>query len=210
MIKSCLKILLVFLFIFVFSATKINASEGTIELESITSEDYRCYAVSIQMMDWKYNILVTCRNLIYPAGDNIFRYVAWADPLEGNKPIKLGELGLGRASFNTKTPFSSIFVTTEVNQRAQEPEGPTVMMGNVERINFLDEPRPGEIIDVGGEEEQEKTPTQAVKTPTPNQQPSRSLDSNRLVTGLRRAGIVIGISLIVIVGIIFVLTQMRR
>jgi hypothetical protein len=207
--KTCLKIFLVFLFIFSLSITKVKASEGTVELESITAEDYRCFAASIQMLNWNYNILVTCRNLIYPAGDNIFQYVVWADPIEKGKPIKLGTLGLGRANFNTKTPFSSLFVTTEINKRVKEPEGPTVMIGNVERITFLDEPSPAEVIDIR-EDEEEITPALTTQIPTTSEERPTTTESNRLVRGLRRAGIVIGIALIVIVGIVFVLTRMRR
>jgi hypothetical protein len=207
--KSLLKIFLVVFFLFSLSISSVRAMEGTTELESITAEDYRCYAVSIQMMNWSYQILVTCRNLIYPAGDNIFQYVMWADPIEEGKPIRLGELGLGRASFRTKTSFSSLFVTTEINKRGKEPEGSTVMIGNVERIHFLDEPSPAQVLDIG-EGEPEISPTTATLTPTTPEERPESTDSNRLVMGLRRAGIVIGIALITIVGIVFVLTRMRR
>lgn len=208
--KFIMKIFLVVIFLFGISATTIKASEGTIELESITAENYRCYAASIQTMNLNYQILITCRNLVYPAGDNIFQYVVWADPIKEDKPIKLGTLGLGRANFTTKTPFSSLFVTTEINKRGKEPEGPTVMIGNVERIAFLDEPSPGQIIDVGENEIEEATPTTPVQTPTATEDKPQTNENGRLLTGLRRAGIVIGIVLITIVGIVFVLTRMKR
>lgn len=209
MLKLISKLLFSTLLLFIISVGIVKASEGTVELESITAEDYRCYAASIQQMNWSYQILVTCRNLIYPAGDNIFQYIMWADPIAEGKPIKLGSLGLGRAKFGTKTPFSSLFVTTEVNNKAKEPQGPTVMIGNVDRITFLDEPEPAQVIDVG-DDEPEVTPTTTQQEPTPVIQDTPDTDNNRLVRGLRRAGIVIGIALVTIVGIVFVLTRMRR
>src|SRR4030067_2211897 len=77
-------------------AKPIKATEGTIKIYSTTNYSYRCFAASIQMMNLQYKILLTCRDLLYPAGEDIFTYMAWATPVTGDKAIKLGQLGVGR------------------------------------------------------------------------------------------------------------------
>lgn len=200
-IKSLLP--LTALLLFLLLPKSAFSSEGTIELDSTSSEyNFRCYAASIQMMNRSFQIPVTCRQLVYPAGDNVFTYVVWAEPLDGGKPIKLGELGLGRATFKTNKRFSSLYVTTESNKKTRSPEGPTVMEGFVERIEFLDEMDTFETIQPEPEFS-EIAPTASTPSPTLSSR-------QRLVTGLKRAGLVIGVALITIIGLVFVLTRSRR
>ena len=150
------------------------------------------------MQDLKYIILVTCRNLIYPAGDDIFSYVLWATPLDGDKPINFGQLGLGRAQFKSGEPFSSLFVTTEGNPKTKSPTGPVVMRGTMQRIPI---PQGSEFFD----EEKVELPqevVQATLTPIPK--------GSSLVRGLRSAGVAIVLGIVAVVGLVFVLTRSRR
>lgn len=185
-----------------FSTNYAKASEGIFELYSLTDRDYRCFVASIQRQNFSYNIAVTCRNLIYPADDdNIFGYIMWAQPINGQNPIKLGALGLGRAVFSTKTPFDYLFVTLERDNRARNPSNEIVMEGYLSRIEFLDEIQetiqPDEIFIDDFDDE----PVEEVQELTSRQ---------RLVTGLRRAAVIIFVLLVVTVATIFILTRKKR
>ncbi|KKQ85200.1 MAG: hypothetical protein UT08_C0009G0034 [Candidatus Woesebacteria bacterium GW2011_GWB1_38_8] len=186
-------------------AGKTLASEGTIELESVTGAPYRCFAASIRMQNLEYRIPMTCINLIYPADENIFNYILWATPSAGGNPLKLGALGLGRGEYKTKTSFSSLFVTTESNKDTKTPSGRVVMRGDIDEITFLKEattPTPeteaGEEITAGEEEGQiEEAPTQELTT------------RQKLGIALRRAGIAALFALVALIGLIFVITRSR-
>jgi len=117
-----------------FFAKTLKASEGVIEIVSTTDDVYRCWASSVRMQNQEFRIPFTCRNLIYPANDNVFNYVAWATPQNGGETIKLGALGLGRGEFRTKKAFANLFVTTERSKDVKTPQGTVVMRGNVESI----------------------------------------------------------------------------
>lgn len=148
------------------------------------------------MPDQAYRVLVSCRDLLYPAGENIFSYIMWASPTGGGNPIKLGALGFGKAEFKTKNGFSSLLVTTEVNPKVKKPSGDIVMQGGVQPISFLERPT---------------TPT-----PTPEGEvseeeaevPSEQLTAGqRLISALKRAGVVILLALVAVIGLVFVLTR---
>lgn len=182
-----------------FSVVKpANASEGTVELRSTTANSYRCFVASVQMIDLKYRVLVTCRDLLYPAGDDIFTYMLWGTPVSGKSAIKFGELGLGRAEFQVKSAFSNLFVTTEKKAKTKEPAGSVIMRGNVKRIAFLDSkttPSPGE--EVEPPDEVTASPSSALST------------KDKLVAGLRKAGVVSLLALAAVFGLVFVLTKSR-
>jgi len=184
-------------FAFLFTASKAIASEGTFDIQSTTGETYKCWAASLRMQNLNYTIVVGCRDLLYPAGENIFSYVVWATPLEGDRPIKLGLLGFGKAQFSTKAPFSQLYVTTEVNGNTKTPEGPVVMRGNVKPIAFL---------------EVRTTPTPSTEgeeiTPQPPPVQEKSI-RERLILGFRRAGLAALLAIIAIIGLIYVLTKSR-
>lgn len=118
------------------------ASEGTAELVSTTGASTRCFVSSVMMRDLNHKLLVSCRDLIYPADSNLFTYVLWANPIEDRGPAKLGELGFGKAEFNIKPAFSSLFVTKEAGGRVGSPSENVVMRGNVRPISFLEGPPP--------------------------------------------------------------------
>lgn len=196
---NCIKLLLtgIILIVAVLIVPKTTyASEGTIELRSTTGESYRCYAASIQMIDLNYTIPITCRDLLYPAGEDIFTYLVWATPINGGKPIKLGALGLGRATFKTKAKFSSLFVTTEKNSKTKTPSGTIVMRGDVKKITFLEGSK------TPGLEEESVFEKEATPSPTPSTR-------ERLVAGLKRAAVVSVLALGALIGLVFVLTRKR-
>ena len=187
-------LILIFLSAFVFTRHSY-ASEGTAELRSTNENSYRCFVASIQMVNLNYRILVSCRDLLYPAGDDIFTYMLWGTPSAGGRAVKLGELGLGRAEFETKVPFSNLFVTTEKSKKDREPVGPVVMRGDLRRIAFLDS-------------QISPTPTEAaeedITTPAPE-----LTTKDRLVSGVKRAGVVAALALVAVFGLVFVLTRPR-
>lgn len=179
----------------------VKASVGNIELNTTTSESYRCFASSHRLKDQNFHLLVTCRNLIYPAGDFIFSYVMWATPSAGGNAVKLGELGLGVAEFKTKTAFSNLFVTTEQDTRARAPSGPVVMRGNVQPFTFLDRP-----VTPTPSPEGEKAEIEELEMPDTETLSTRE----KLLQGLRRAGLAALLAIVGIIGLVFVLTRPRR
>jgi len=152
-------------FLFLITTDKAIASEGTAELRSTVNQTTRCYASSLLMEDNAYTILVSCRDLIYPAEQNVTYYVLWAQPTDGSNPVNLGYVGYGKITVRMGQPFSSLFVTTESNP-GSVPAGRVVMRGNVTSISFLE--RPGQITpsptgeqikEEGEQVQQEETPT---------------------------------------------------
>lgn len=125
--------------IWLFAAGNAHATEGQIELRNQIKEDSRCYAVSGYLPgEAQYNIVVICRDLIYPATAEATRYVVWITPTNSNTPQRIGELAFGKVLLKTKTPFSSMFVTQEKDTNVKTPSGTTVLRGNVRNIPFLD------------------------------------------------------------------------
>lgn len=191
-----------FLFTLTFlSSGKTIASEGSFNILSTQGQSMRCYVASVQMIDRYYNLLVSCRDIIYPAQGEVFSYVVWVNPIEDNKPIRLGTLGLGRAHFKTKEAFSSIFVTTEASKKPRSPTGTIVMQGSLEPIPLLEQPV---TVTPTPEEEEVISPEEEMVDE------QESSTRQRVVTGLRRAGLIIFVVLITIIGLIFIITRTRR
>lgn len=182
--KIVLSIALGLSFIAIPSATL--ATEGVTELRSTTNETYRCQAESHQGQDRNYKVLVTCRDLIYPATSEVFSYVMWANPVQPGNIIKMGQLEYGRKLFTVGRPFTSIFVTAEPKPGVNTPQGPVVMQGTVQPRPFLD----GEVI--------------ATPTPTPEEAPQPTVveeqkeeaTGSALSKGLKRASFIIAILLL--------------
>ncbi|MGD8744244.1 MAG: hypothetical protein PVJ52_01450 [Candidatus Woesebacteria bacterium] len=189
------------LFIFAFAAfvlffpKQAKASEGTVDLRDLTGRGYRCYAASVQMIDLSYRILITCRDLLYPAGDDIFNYILWGTSEEKGEVMKFGTLGFGRAEFKSSRAFTELYISTEKSTRTKEPEGPIVMRGRVRPIEFLQGP-----VTPGLDE------VEPIETATPTPTPSTR---ERLIEGLRRAAVVSIIALVSLGALIFVLTRKR-
>lgn len=187
---------------FIFLASQAEASDGTFEIRSLTGEPYKCFAASVRMQNLEYRILFTCQNLIYPAGENIYNYIAWATPKEGGNSIKLGALGLGKGEFKTKTPFVSIFITTESNSKTKTPSGNVVMRGEVQPLIFMEE---------------ETTPTPTL-TPEEKEEKGEEIQEevtsqlstkDKLILALKRAGIAALFALVALIGVIFVVSRSR-
>lgn len=183
-----------------FGAAKPSlASEGTVELRSTTDQDYRCFVASLLMENSRYKVLVSCRDLIYPPQPDLFTYIMWVTPLGGTRATKLGELGVGKADFETKDAFSNLYVTTEENRNARTPSGQVVMSGNVQRISFLDRPTTPTPTPGGAAEEEEK-PEEIVKV-------EQLSAKEKLVLAVKRAGIIVFLGLVAVIGLVFVLTR---
>lgn len=183
----------VFVFVFLSSQKLAYASEGTAKIRSVTNEDYRCFLSSLQNEKFVYKILVSCRNLLYPNNSGTYSYILWAQGAD--KPFKLGPLGLGKAQFETKKPFTNLFVTTEANVGIKAPSKGIVMRGTIERISFLD------------------NPTKATPTPTkiPGEKVQESNQSSKLATALKRVGLVIAlITLLIIISFLIILVRSKR
>lgn len=158
------------------------ASEGIIELNNARGANQRCFAMSLQTNELRFNILISCVNLIYPSDTKIETYVVWANPIQPTNsatpvsPLRLGELGFGKVELFSSIPFSGLFVTLEPNNRVRTPTGTRVMQGNVQPITFLQNalvktptPIPTTIIKQGGipVKSTPSTTISPTKAPTP-------------------------------------------
>jgi hypothetical protein len=189
-----------FLFLqpFLFNNKTASASEGIIEIRSTTNESYRCFAASVQLVNLNYSILVTCRDLLYPTGGELFYYVVWADPVDSDRLINLGDLGYGKINFTSRSAFTDLYVTAEKNPKVRVPEGQTVMRGSVKRIEFLETTQFEETSRPETTEEVDQAKIEESETPSARE---------RLFSGLRRAALVSFLALTALIGLIFVLTR---
>lgn len=121
------------------AAGSVAASEGTAELRNLVGEDARCWVGSVLLKSFSYKLIVSCRDLTYPASDeNVFDYGFWIVPVDGKPPVKLGVLGVGKAEFGSNVRFTSVFVTKEGRQQSGQKMGPVVMRGEMRQIKFLE------------------------------------------------------------------------
>ena len=186
----------------IFSAKTASGAEGTFELRSTDSNGYKCFAASLQQQNLNYKVLVSCRNIIFPVDDTIYTYVLWANPQDGSSAIKLGSIGLGRAEFILKPAFTSLFITAEQNPSVKTPAGNVVMKGSIKPITFLEKQ-----ITSANQETTDQESASTVETPSPT--PAGTSVRDRLLTGLKRAGLASGLALVAILGLVFVLTRPR-
>lgn len=217
-----LLVLLLSVFIFVAGVTLFakpasaiqTASEGTIELQNVSGQGTaRCFAVSINV-NGNYQILMSCRDLIYPLESSDAAYVVWADPVPSpqnrqNTPMRLGDLGYGRVMLHIGVDFTDLFVTTEVNTYGKTPQGSVIMKGRVEPISFLQTYTPPT-----------PTPTPTISGPAQNfgqliqgvPSPSPTPAAGGILSGIVKAVIIFVIIvfiLIVIAGVI-IFTRSRK
>lgn len=202
--KAMKKLFMVLIFsILFFSAlNKSFASEGTFELRSTDSNNYKCFAASLQMQNLNYKIIISCRNILFPIDTTIYSYILWANPKDGGNTFKIGTIGLGRGEYAIKPAFTSLFITAEQNPAVKEPVGKVVMKGSIKPITFLEK-------EVTPTEEEAKTETGGTNTPTPTSTTQKTPIRDRLLTGIKRAGLASGLALIAILGLVFVLTRPR-
>ncbi len=182
-----------------------HASEGVAELRSLTGKPYRCVAESHQSLDRKYRVLVTCRDLLYPATSEVFSYVMWANPLQGGKIIKMGQLEFGRKLFVVNQPFTSVFVTAEPKPKVSKPAGPVVMQGTVHPREFLNTPSTSTPSPSQDQGTTNPSVTEATEEVQSNEQ------SGTLSKGLRRASLILAIILLAGAGTaLFVVLQSKK
>jgi len=158
--------------------TRISKADGTVELRNTNGRNDRCYVYFQQMQDKTIPMLVSCRELLYPADSTLFTYVLWGIPTAGGEPFKIGPLGYGKSSFTTKDAFTTLFVTAETDEKVRTPSGDIVMQGPVQSITFLDRPT---------------TPTPGPSgeiTAVPTVTIEKLTTQQRLILGLRRAGLI--------------------
>ena len=174
---------------------EIEASEGYVELKSTLGEKSRCYAASVLMRDLNYNIVLSCRDIIYPGNPNEFNYLVWASPKTGGLPIKLGELGVGKAFFRTPIEFTSLYVTREKDVKAASPSQNVALGGVVQPITFLE----GTYTPQPTTANQESEGGEKFTPPTPSTQES-------ILASLKKAGLIFG-SVIVLIVLVVIITR---
>lgn len=176
----------------VLSAGSVMASEGTFELRNQAGGSARCFATSVLMENLNYEILVSCRDILYPGGTEVFSYVTWANPVDGGSAVKLGTLGVGKVQFSTKQAFGSLFVTKETNPKVRTPGGAVVMSGNLQKITILENPNAVSL------EQAELTQPEVSPTPAPK---------TSALNVFRIGGAVAFVLLVLVVGLVFVITR---
>lgn len=133
-------ILVVIALVAVSSRANVYADE--VNLRNITGETARCTVYSVLMQDSNYNLLLDCRDILYPGGSSVFSYVLWAVPSDGGNQFRLGTIDFGKNFFKTRTAFNALYITKETNSNTRTPTGPIIMQGSVQRNEFLDGPAP--------------------------------------------------------------------
>ena len=187
--------------VLIFGASNVRASEGTFTLRNRVGENARCFATSILMQDRNYNILVSCRDILYPGGTNVFNYVVWGAPVDGGDPFRLGTVDLGKVQFKTKTPFNNLFVTKENDARPRSPVGTVVMSGNLEIIDFLDNAGNSSVSITSPVSNQELGEPEITPTPTPAPR-----NIGRIIAA---GGVLAFIAIFGVVLVIFVITRRK-
>lgn len=188
-----------------FTPKDLFASEGIAEIVSTINEKSRCFAASLFMQDLHYSIIVSCRDLIYPAEPDVFYYVVWAQPLENDRAARLGTLDFGKKQFKSNKAFSNLFITTEQNAHVKSPTGKVVMRGNIQPINFLETSQP-QASPTPTETPPEEPETDKVDTEQEFQELSTK---DKIVQALRRAGVAALLTFVALLGLIFVIRRSR-
>ncbi len=172
-------------------ANSVAASEGTAELVNVEGEDARCWAGSVLLKSFSYKVIVSCRDLTYPAADeDVFDYGFWIVPADGKPPVKLGVLGVGKAEFGSNVRFLTVLVTKEGRQQAGQKMGPVVMRGEMTPIRFLE-------TGIG----------EAIPTLTPILRPTAALGTaeGQAPEQVAAKGVRLGATILKVVGVAFVL-----
>ena len=211
--KRFLSVLVLWFGFGLFSAGGAFASEGQVELVNVSGGSSRCVANTVLMRDFEMVVLVSCRDLIYPVSQSTFSYMLWAKSLDGEKDIRLGDLGIGKRQFETDELFSQLFVTEEKSNNPRKPGGAVVMSGGVVPYALLESgkaenPQVNTVINT---QEQQKTTkfeegsnltNKAAATPRPSVQKAG-------ISALRVIGILMFVAVVLVV-VIAVVSSMRR
>lgn len=137
------KLIIALAFLFFIFAESVDASEGKFVLRNRVGQTARCEGGSVFGEDRNFHIFMSCRDITYPGGTEVFDYVIWGVPQDGGNHFRLGTLGLGKIiNLRTRTPFSSIYVTKEGDANVRSPQGEIIMQGNVTPFETLEGPAP--------------------------------------------------------------------
>lgn len=189
-----------------------EASNGVVELGSTNGSSTRCFALSTSVnRSNNFQVLIRCRNLIYPVEPTGMFYILWSNPIglgNDSKPVLAGDMGFGDVSFNIQNSFSGLFITKEQAQSPSQPSNQRIMEGSIKPLPFLEkEPTPTRI------------PSPTIK-PQPTIEPIRGKTQQVTPTPQPKGGItffsvmqVIGILVIfvfVFTIIFYVISKLRR
>lgn len=203
MLKKIIFSLILFSGLMSFSAQKAQASEGLFELRNKIGTDARCFAASVLMQDQQYKIVVSCRDILYPGGTEVFAYVVWATPTDGKNAFRLGTLGLGKVEFKTKTAFSNLFVTKEPDDRPKSPTGQLIMEGSRQIISLLD----GSGATNSSNTNNKPNELMTEPTATPTASPEAAQSGTNVFRIIAAGGIIAFLALFGIVLVVFVITR---
>ncbi len=174
--KNLLKASVLSVALFTLTTTSVFAFDGEVNLTNRVGADGRCWASTVLMQDQNYKILLSCRDITYPGGNEVFYYVVWANQASGTKAERLGSLGLGKAEFQTRNEFTSLFITKEKSANANAPTGVTVMQGTLQPIGIL-------------QERGKETATTPAQTPNPISGDNQTITATPITTPQPRTGI---------------------
>ncbi|QQG47481.1 MAG: hypothetical protein HY044_00055 [Candidatus Woesebacteria bacterium] len=182
---------------FLISTKVSHAFEGSFELKNQVGTNDRCVAYVAGLENSNYKILFSCRDLNYPGGETLSYYIAWANPQAGGNPIRLGDLNLGSAEFQTNKALSSIFVTREADRGTRNPSTNVVMKGNFEKSDFLASSQSPEV------------PTKPAQSPSSTPQSEAKVTQNPITNILKTASVFAIIGLVALIGLVFFLARPR-
>lgn len=192
--KHTLLLFLSALFALIIVTKPAAASEGTFDIRNVAGGNARCWAASVLMSNFEYEVLLSCRDLVYPVDNNTFNYVLWASPTDSNRANRLGTLGIGKKTFSIDNSFSELYVTEERSSSPRQPSDRVIMRGSVQPIQILDAPQ------LSQEPQGQPLEPMATQTPTPTVTTETDQENGGGVSAIRIiAGIVIVVVLLVIV-----------
>lgn len=194
-------------FTFLLFPGKIQASEGTVELASITETKTSCFAFSILMQNFQYKVIISCKNLVYPAPNGAFAYILWANPIGGGSPFKLGPVNFGKAEFSTRKPFNSLFLTSEIDDTTRTPSQFVVARGSVNALRYVD----GKLLEEKSAFSQKSAETfsDILEEPTPSAEKQIQQKNQGFLGLLEKGGIALAVGIFVILIILAFITRSR-
>lgn len=117
-----------------FLAGTALASEGETNLAPVNVNGPACKAFSV-FTDNRYQLMLTCRNLITPYSAEITRYILWVYNSEQKRWLSLGRINQGKLVTSVNFKFEQLQVTAEEGS-PREPSDRIVAQGLVQPFNF--------------------------------------------------------------------------
>lgn len=215
--KSILFFISLFIISILFPIKPANANEGVVLLKNVSGSQARFFALSTSLYrSTSFQILLQCRDLVYPVEPGGNFYVLWAKTIDPKTPLfRIGELQYGNDSFTAQNPFTGLFVTKEITESPNQPSNSKVMEGGIESIAFLNSgptttlaPKPTQT-----PVKSELTPTTVnnsvlTVTPTPKAQTKKATAS--LWSTLGTVAILFVILIFIFIIIIYIVNKLRN